>query len=160
MDDMLIASGAAFRGLAMPFFMENIVRQAGVIRDKGMFFGPIRSDRKLPFTATRDMAEAASHLPGDDTWAGQEEMPLLGPEDLSFDDQAAIISDVVGRPVRYEQVSYDQFKQQFLGRVASESAAQGYVDMYRDKEEGIDNAARRSLKTPDRQASVCFASRI
>ncbi len=29
MDDLLMASGAAFRGLAMPSFMENTARQAG-----------------------------------------------------------------------------------------------------------------------------------
>src|SRR3546814_1014715 len=45
------------------------------------------------------------------------------PEDLSFDDQAAIISDVIGRDVRYQQISFDQFKQQFLDRGASESFA-------------------------------------
>jgi uncharacterized protein YbjT (DUF2867 family) len=146
MDDMLMASGAAFRGLAMPSFMENIVRQTGVIKDKGMFFGPIRSTRKLPLTGTRDMAAAAARLLGDDTWSGQEEVPVLGPEDLSFDDQAAIISDIVSRPVRYLQISFDEFKRQFLNRGASESAAQGYVDMYRSKDEGIDNAALRTRK--------------
>lgn len=144
MDDMLMASGAAFRGLAMPSFMENAVRQAGVIREKGLFFGAIKPDRKLPFTATRDMAAAAARLLGDDAWGGQEEVPVLGPEDLSFDDQAAIISDVIGRQVRYQQISFDQFKQQFLDRGASESFAQGYVDMYRAKDEGIDNAAIRT----------------
>ena len=144
MDDMLMASGAAFRALAMPSFMENTVRQAGVIREKGMFFGPIKPDRKLPFTATRDMAAAAARLLGDDTWGGQEEVPVLGPEDLSFDDQAEIISDVIGREVRYQQISFDQFKQQFLDRGASKSFAQGYVDMYRAKDEGVDNAALRT----------------
>ena len=111
-----------------------------------MFFGPIRPDRKLPFTATRDMAAAAARLLSDDAWGGQEELPVLGPEDLSFDDQAAIISDVIGREVRYQQISFDQFKQQFLDRGASESFAQGYVDMYRAKDEGVDNAV---LRTPD-----------
>lgn len=144
MDDMLMSSGAAFRGLAMPSFMENIVRQAGVIKDKGMFLGPISSGLKLPFTATQDMAAAAARLLGDQSWGGQEEVPLLGPEDLSFDDQAAIISEVIGRPVRYQQISFDQLKQQFLDRGASESTAQGYVDMYRAKDEGIDNEALRS----------------
>lgn len=153
MDDMLMATGTAFRGLAMPSFMENIVRQAGVIRDKGLFFGPIRSTRKLPFTATRDMAAVAARLLGDKMWSGQDEVPVLGPEDLSFDDQAAIVSDVVGRPVRYQQISFDQFKQQFLDRRASESAAQGYVDMYRAKDEGIDNAA---LRTRENTAPTSF----
>jgi len=143
MDDMLMETGAAFRGLAMPSFMENTVRQAAVMKDKGMFFGPIRSDRKLPFTAARDIAAAAGRLLVDRSWGGQAEAPLLGPEDLSFDDQASIISQVAGRSVRYQQIPFDQFKQQFIDRGASESVAQGYVDMYRAKDEGIDNAARR-----------------
>jgi uncharacterized protein YbjT (DUF2867 family) len=144
MDDLLMESGAAFRGLAMPSFMENTIRQAGVIKQRGMFFGPIRPDRKLPFTATRDMAAAAARLLGDGAWDGREEVPVLGPEDMSFDDQAAIITDVIGRPVRYQQISFDQFKQQLLDRGASDSVAQGFVDMYRAKDEGIDNAALRT----------------
>lgn len=147
MDDLLMASGAAYRGLAMPSFMENTARQAGVIKEKGLFFGPIRPDRKLPFTATRDMAAAAARLLRDETWDGQSDMPVLGPEDLSFDDQAAIMSKVIGRSVRYQQISFDQFKQQFLDRGASESFAQGYVDMYRAKDEGIDNVEIRSPET-------------
>jgi len=127
----------------MPSFMENTARQIGSIRDKGVFFGPIDPGKKLPFTATRDMAAVAAKLLADDSWTGQEDVPVLGPQDMSFDDQAAIISDVAGRPVRYQQIEYDQFKQQFLDRGASESVAQGYVDMYRSKEEGIDNVATR-----------------
>lgn len=147
MDDLLMATGAAFRALAMPSFMENTARQVGVMKEKGMFFGPIASDRKLPFTATRDMAAAAARLLADQSWSGQREVPVLGPEDLSFDDQAAIISEVTGHPVRYQQISYDQFKQQFLARGTSESVAQGYVDMYRAKEQGIDNTVARTPET-------------
>lgn len=141
MDDMLMATGAAFRGLAMPSFMENNARQAGAMKEKGMFFGPIDADRKLPWTATRDMAAAAARLLADDSWSGQEEVPLVGPEELSMNDIAAIISDVSDRTVRYQQIPWEQFKGQFLGRGATESFAQGYVDMYRAKGEGMDNAA-------------------
>lgn len=153
MDDMLMQSGAAFRGLAMPSFMENTVRQVNAIKEKGMFFGPIKSDKKLPFTATRDVAAVAARLLSDNGWNGQEEVPVLGPEDLSFDDQAAIISEVTGRAVRYQPISYEQFKEQFLGRGASESFAQGYVDMYRAKDEGIDNTVPR---TPENTGPTSF----
>ena len=132
--------------MAMPSFMENTARQVGVIKEKSLFFGPIDPERTLPFTATRDMAAVAARLLLDDNWCDQEEVPVLGPDDLSFNDQAAIISEVTGRHVRYQQISYAQFKQQFLDRGASESVAQGYVDMYRAKEEGIDNVAVRTSR--------------
>lgn len=141
MMDLLASSGAALRGLAMPSFMENTARQIGVMKEKGLFFGPIDPDRRLPFTATRDMSAYAAQLLLDRDWDGQEEVPVLGPEDLSFNDQAAIISEVTGCEVRYQQVGWVHFKQQFLDRGATESFAQGYVDMYSAKNEGIDNIA-------------------
>lgn len=146
MDDMLMASGAAFRGLAMPSFMDNVLRQVPSIRDKGTMFGPIDPEKRAPTTATRDMGMVAARLLGDDTWAGQEEVPVLGPEDLSNNEMAAIISDVLGRDVRYQQTSFDDFKAQLLGRGATESFAQGYVNMMRAKNEGMDNAAERTAQ--------------
>lgn len=145
MDDLLMATGVAFRGLALPSFMENTARQAGAMRDTGAFFGPIDPSKRVPLTATHDAAAVAARLLGDERWTGQEDVPVLGPEDLSPNDQARIISEVVGRAVRYQPISFDQFKQGFLGRGASESFAQGYVDMYRAKAEGMDNAAERTV---------------
>lgn len=148
MDDMLMATGAAFRGLAMPSFMDNLLRQAASIRDKGLMFGALDPDRKAPATATRDMGAAAARLLADRGWMGQEEVPLLGPEDLSMNEMAAIASDVLGREIRYFRISFDDLKRQFLGNGASESFAQGYVDMFRAKDEGMDNAAARDARTP------------
>ncbi len=143
MVDLLGESGAAVRGLAMPGFMENALQQAGAIR-QGQMFGPLDPDKKVPHTATRDMGAAAARLLRDRSWTGQEDVPLLGPEDLSFNDVAAIISEVLGREVRYQQVSFDGFKAQLMDRGMSEAFAQGYVDMMRAKNEGMDNAAPRT----------------
>lgn len=160
MDDMLMSSGAALRGLAMPSFMENTARQIGVMKDKGMFFGPIDPEKKLPFTATRDMAAAAAQLLADATWRRQQDVPVFGPDDLSFNDQAAIISDVTGRAVHYQQIGYDAFKQQFLDRGASESVAQGYVDMYRAKEQGMDNVVVRRPENTGETSFRQFCERV
>jgi len=160
MDDMLMASGAAFRGLAMPSFMENTARQISVMKDRGLFFGPIDPDKTLRFTATRDMATAAARLLYEDGWRGQGDVPVLGPDDLSFNDQAAILSEIAGRPIRYQQISYDQFKQQFLDRGASESVAQGYVDMYRAKEAGIDIVAARRPENTGATSFRQFCERV
>src|SRR6185437_11868229 len=40
MDDLIAASGVAFRALCNPSFMDNAIRQAASIRDQGMFFSP------------------------------------------------------------------------------------------------------------------------
>lgn len=145
MDDMLMETGAAFRGLAMPSFMDNALQQVASIKDEGVTFGPIKADGKAPTTATRDMGAVAARLLSDRSWSGQKEVPVLGPEDLSMNDMAAIISNVLGREVRYQQVSFDAFKESLLRRGMSKSFAQGYVDMMRAKDEGMDNQAYRTF---------------
>ena len=59
--------------------------------------GSIGPDRKLPHTAMRDVGAAAARLLCDWTWEGQEDVAVLGPEELSYSDLSAIVSDVVGR---------------------------------------------------------------
>jgi uncharacterized protein YbjT (DUF2867 family) len=140
MVDLLNETGAAVRGLAMPGFMENALQQVATIR-QGQMFGPLDPDKKVPHTSTRDMGAAAARLLRDRSWTGQQDVPLLGPEDLSFNDVAAIISEVLGSKVRYQQVPFDGFKAQLMGRGMSEAFAQGYVDMMRAKNEGMDNRA-------------------
>ena len=147
MDDLLMSSGAAFRAIAMPSFMDNALRQVASIRDQGLMFGPIDPDLKAPITATRDMGAAAARLLADDSWSGQDEVPVLGPEDLSANDIAAIVSDVIGREICYRQTSFEALKRQLLDRGSSESFAQGYVDMFRAKNEGMDNVAERNADT-------------
>ncbi len=143
MVDLLRDTGAAVRGLALPAFMDNALQQVAAIR-QGRMFGPIDPDRKLPHTATRDSGAAAARLLRDRSWTGQEDVPVLGPEDLSYSDLAAIISEVIGRKVRYQQVPFDDFKAQLMKRGMTEAFAQGYVNMLRAKNEGMDNAAPRA----------------
>lgn len=159
MDDMLMSSGASFRGLAMPSFMDNFSRQVTPMKEKGMFFGPIDPDTKLPWIATRDIAAVATRWLTDDSWSGQTYVPVIGPEDLSHNDIAAIISDVSGRDIRYQQIGWDQFKQGFLARGTSESFAQAYVEMYRAKNEAMDNAAAKDAKSRERTGFREWAER-
>lgn len=140
MVDLFRTTGAAVRGLAMSGFMENTLQQVDAIR-QGRLFGPLDPDRTVPHTATRDMGAAAAELLRDRSWTGQEDVPLLGPEDLSFGEVAAIVSDVLGREVRYQQVPFDGFKAQLTGRGMPDAFAQGFVDMMRAKNEGMDSAA-------------------
>ena len=125
----------------MPSFMDNALQQAEPIKAQGMMFGPIDEAGKAPTTATRDMGAVAARLLADKTWKGQEEVAVLGPEDLSLNDMTKIMSAVLGREIRYQQIPFDAFKEPLAGRDMSESFAQGYVDMMRAMDEGMDDAA-------------------
>jgi len=144
MDDLIAATGVAYRTLTNPSFMDNILRQVASIKSQGMFFSPIAGDRKLPSVATRDIAAAASRLLLDGSWSGVDEVPLLGPEDLSFNDMAEIISAVLGKEVRFQQTTFEAYKDRFLASGMSDAMAQGQTDMAWAKNEGLDNAVERT----------------
>jgi uncharacterized protein YbjT (DUF2867 family) len=149
MDDLLGSSAASFRSLAMPSFMENFMRQTDSMKEKGVISGTIDPDRKVPWTSTRDLAAVAARYLRDITWTGRDEIAVLGPDVLSFADIAQIISEVAGRPVRYQQIPIAVFKEQLLKRGANESFANGYVEMYVAKNEGMDNSAAGDVeRTP------------
>ncbi|QKG19765.1 NAD(P)H-binding protein [Actinomadura verrucosospora] len=153
MDDLIAGTGVHFRALTLPTFMDNLLGQAASIRDQGVFFSAISGDRKLPTCACRDIAAAAVRLLLDPSWTGRGEVPVLGPEDLSNDDMARIMSEVLGRPVRHQRVSVEAFKESMLARGVSEANAQGLVEMAVAKENGLDDTEPR---TPEATSPTTF----
>ncbi|MFD8544558.1 NAD(P)H-binding protein [Streptomyces sp. NPDC059649] len=147
MDDLIAGSGVAYRALANPTFIDNLLWQVASIRDDGVFTGTDTADRKGPVVATRDIAAAAADLLLDRSWTGTGEVPVLGPEDLSPNDLARIMSDVLGRPVRYEQQTFDDLRQALAGRGMPDALVQGYLDMMRAKADGLDDGVRRTAQT-------------
>ena len=144
MDDLIAGAGVAFRALAASGFMDNVLRQVQPIKEQGLFFDVVSPDRGLRIVATRHIAAVAARLLLDETWTGREEIPLLGPEDLSYDDMAATISDVLGTPVRYRQIPAGALEERLAGRGMSAAMIQGMLDMMEAKENGLDDAIART----------------
>ncbi|MFF9815097.1 NAD(P)H-binding protein [Streptomyces sp. NPDC014006] len=144
MDDLIASTGVAYRALTNPTFMDNLLRQTAPIRDDGVFTGPLPADRKTPLAATRDIAEAAAGLLLDRSWTGKGEVPVLGPEDLSADDMARVMSEVLGRPIRYERQSLEEVRAGLIAHGAGPELAQAFADMVRAKDEGLDDGVPRT----------------
>jgi uncharacterized protein YbjT (DUF2867 family) len=146
MDDLLAGTGVSYRALTMSSFMDNLLRQTELIKNQGMFTLPISGSRTMPVCAVRDIAAVAADLLLDDTWSGVGEVPVLGPEDLSFDDMAQIMSEVLQRPVRYQQAPGPDYKARMMQFGMSEAMAQGLLDMSLAKDAGLDNAVPRTAQ--------------
>jgi uncharacterized protein YbjT (DUF2867 family) len=153
MDDLITSTGVGYRALTMPSFMDNLLRFAEPISNDAVFFAPIAGGRKLPSCATRDIAAAAARLLLDDSWTGIGHVAVLGPEDISYNDMAEIISDVLGKPVRFLQIPGEALKRRMLQAGTSEAMAQGVVDMWAAKDKGLDNAEPR---TPEATTPTSF----
>jgi len=153
MDDLIARAGVNYRAVTNPSFMDNIARQAEPIKHRSVFFGPIAGNRKLPISATHDIAAVSAKWLLDSSWSGVDEVAVLGPEDLSFNDMAEIMSNVLGKPIHYQQISFEEYKAGFIQRGMSEAMAQGMTDMAVAKNEGLDNAAPR---TPESTTPTSF----
>ncbi|QNI36904.1 NmrA family NAD(P)-binding protein [Edaphobacter albus] len=152
-DEEIERSGVDFRALWCPGFMENMLMQIDALKHQGMFFLPSRPDVKVPYVATRDIASVGARLLRDRSWTGQGGVAILGPENLSINDMAAIMTEVLGKPITYQQLLPDVYKDQLLKFGASEHFADRLVIMYAAKSNGLDNAEPR---TPENTTPTSF----
>ena len=65
---------------------------------------------------------------------------LVGPEDPSFDEIGAILSDVLGKEVRYQQIPLERMRAELQGS----GAAPGLIDGMIAKDDGLDNLVTRT----------------
>src|SRR5262245_14941965 len=112
------------------FFMENFLQQIETIKNDGAIYQPLPGDIPYPIIATRDIGDVAARLLIETNWSGHQVRGLHGPADLTFADATKILSDSVGKPVKYVQITPDQAYQAFLGMGASPGFAKALVEMY------------------------------
>lgn len=145
MDDVLRSTGVHLRALLAPSLMDNLLRGVAALREEGVVRDTAPRDLRAPMVARRDVAAVAAGLLVDDTWTGQDDVPVLGPQDLSFDDVVRTLSDVLERPVRYERGSLPDAEQALLGYGFTPAMARGMAAMDAAKIDGLD-----LVDTPDR----------
>ncbi|MFF7091890.1 NAD(P)H-binding protein [Streptomyces rubradiris] len=134
-DDEVRATGVHHRALCPPYLMENLLAQTAALRDGGELTMAVPGDRVLRTCATRDIGATAARLLLDGTWTGQADVPLAGPDDLTPEGMARVVSEVLDRPVRFRRVDAGDHKAALLRYGASEAAAQGLADMMRALDE-------------------------
>ena len=145
-DAAIEESGVDYRTLWCPALMENMLNNVQSIKHQGMFVSPSHPDIKTPQVATKDIGAMAAKFLLDRTWTGQGGLAVLGPEDISFNDMAAVMSDVLGKMVSFQQVPGEAYKAQLLQYGANEVFAQGIVDMLIAKDNGMDNVEVRTAE--------------
>ncbi|WP_214413813.1 NAD(P)H-binding protein [Sphaerisporangium fuscum] len=140
MDAELGRSGAAYRALSMPFYMENLLGQVDAIRTQGAFYLTCAGDLPLAMIATRDIADTAADLLTDLSWAGQENLPVFGPDRLTPDGMAEVISQELGRPVTYRRMSMDDYASLLRSRGAGDQAVKDLTEAFAAQDHGVYDA--------------------
>lgn len=152
-DELIAGTGTNHRALTLHGFMDNVLWQLPLIKDQGVFVEAQPADLALPRIATADIASVAASLLLERSWTGSAEVPLLGPEDLSHNDMATIMSEVLERPISYREIPIEAYKSSFLERGFSDAMAQAMVDMAVAKANGLDQGV---VRTPQNSSPTSF----
>jgi uncharacterized protein YbjT (DUF2867 family) len=140
MDAELRTSGAAYRALSMPFYMENLLRQLDTIRGQGAFYLTCARDLPLATIATQDIASVAANLLTDLSWTGQENLPVFGPDRLTPDGMAEVISQELGRQVTYRRTSMDDYASLLRSQGARDQTVKDLTEAFDAQDHGIYDA--------------------
>jgi uncharacterized protein YbjT (DUF2867 family) len=147
-DDMFAETGAHYRALACGSLMDNLLRQIDGIAKHAVFYWPSPADLPMPAVAARDVASVASDLLLDQQWSGVGAIPMMGPKDISFGEMAEIMSTVLSRPIRFQEMTMQDMYDMTLGNGASIGMAQAMVEMLTAKNEGMDQLVERPMPNP------------
>ena len=116
-------------------FMQNLLMNIPTVKAQGAIYTPM-GDGKIPFVDARDIGEVAAQIlasPAD--YAGQT-FNITGPTTHSFHDVANMLSDLVGKEVKYIAVPGDAAKQGMMGAGLPEWLADDLVDLNRKWSQG------------------------
>jgi uncharacterized protein YbjT (DUF2867 family) len=106
--DEEVQQGPAEWTLLRPhLFMQNLLRAADAVRREGVVAAPMGHEH-IPLVDTRDVGAAAAAVLADPGAHAGQVYALTGPEAHSYDEVAAALAAVAGRPVTYQPVSPDE----------------------------------------------------
>ncbi|WP_432118891.1 NmrA family NAD(P)-binding protein [Streptomyces sp. bgisy032] len=147
----------AWAVLRPSWFMQNFTgdhAHARSIREHGTIL-TATGEGRVAFVDADDIAAVAAHALTAEGDAGGD-LVLTGPEALSYDEAAAIISEVTGRPVTHRRVTHEQLRDRLAGILPPEfaavlagldrSIAEGAEDRVTDTVERLTGRPPRSLR--------------
>jgi len=134
-EDYIKSSGVAYTFVRANGFMQNLVNyNAGTINAQNAFYG-CQGDGRVSHIDIRDVAAVAVRVLTEDGYEGKA-YSLTGPEALSNAQIAQILSDDLGREIRYVDLPAAQFKQALLAAGVDEWSVDALIDLQRLYREG------------------------
>ncbi len=109
----LIASGLGYTLLRNNFYMQNFLMLAPAIA-KTNSFGSSAGAGQVGLIDTRDVAAVAAEIAASPAAHVGKTYVLTGPELLSYADVAAVLSQVLGRPIVFSERTIEEDKQAMM----------------------------------------------
>jgi uncharacterized protein YbjT (DUF2867 family) len=134
-EQKLNAAGKNVIHLRANYFMENVLGSLPTIASDGAIYATTPGTATAEQVATADIAEAAANylLRGPH---GHHAVDVSGPENISFDQVAATVSEAIGKPVRHVQVPPDALKAALTSAGLSADLAAELVELQQAMADG------------------------
>jgi uncharacterized protein YbjT (DUF2867 family) len=136
MEELLNESGAAIRHLRCGLFMENFHQEAEWLIQRGVLSYPVPGHIPVPMVAAADIADIALRFLVRRDWSGIVGINVHGPEELSYGEAAATMGRILGRPVRYEHASAEEYVHRLVSTGASPEYARNMAEMHAELVQG------------------------
>lgn len=122
-------SGIPYTFLRPNCFMQNMFKWSRSIREQGFFKMPV-GDALVSQVDARDIAATAAAALSTDGHEGQT-YEITGSEALSFEEVAEHFSSILGKPVSYKRVSYEESRRHMIETGMEEWRAYAVTETYR-----------------------------
>lgn len=118
------------------YFMENTLAQLQSIAQAGALFTLFPPGIRIAMVATRDIGAWAAQILIKREQTGQTIKELQGPEEVTYEDVATILSEVLGRTLHHVTVGPDQLIAAMTGMGVSRAVAESFVELNQALTEG------------------------
>ena len=136
-EDEVRSSGLPYTLLRPTTFMQNTLATARTVASEGRIYQPFK-DGKLGMIDARDIGEVAAKVLTEEGHEGKV-YTLTGPAAISFYEVAEALSEVLGKEVRYVNISLEDAKRAMLNMGLSEWRADVLIEYAKAHSEGYSN---------------------
>lgn len=95
----------------------------------------------------RDIGDIVAARLLNGSWSGQSVQHIDGPEDLSWNDIARIVTAATGKEIQAVETTADDTRQALTGAGISLAAAEGFIEMGTGVADGVDGHERTYVTT-------------
>jgi uncharacterized protein YbjT (DUF2867 family) len=128
-DEVLTAFGLDYTILQPNVFYQNMMIMARPIREQGVFRSAV-GDARISMIDVRDIAGVAIKVLTEADHVGKTYV-LTGPQSLTYFDVARLLSEAVGKPIRYEALNEDDAIKSLINLGVPEPVARSRVEVHR-----------------------------
>jgi NAD(P)H dehydrogenase (quinone) len=157
-EEYLTASGVPFTILRNGWYTENYANQIPLAREHGEIVASV-GDGRVASASRQDYAEAAAVAALDEAYAGRV-LELSGDLAWSFDELAAAIAGIIGRPVAYRSLSPEEHLEQLKAAGLDEGTAGFVVALDRNIRDGLLGVTTGDLATAIGRPTTPFAETL